>query len=363
MNNSFSIFTNVIIFTLLFIIFIYVYKTKEKKYTENPKIINFVGSDEYTFREMTTYINNNFKNVYLINGRVLSISTNKNITPSEKTVYIPYISPNEINTQISSKPLINQYNSMINRNKDFVFLANDNVDVIWNTDKIKRDVNKDFLIDNENEVDGKHNTHLIFTNYLYKNNKAVHVNYLVKKKGITQNGIDSFVQFLNYFSNYVINNKILFFSISGNVNVLSNKLKNIVRIIFKDSCYLSPGIEKKFITDIDDKHGARMCQFTIVSKTLAPYGVYFYLTRQRVEYFSNTNILVCEILSSSSNKKKAYNDDTENIYENFLKEKKNNTALKMDLERDEDFDMRKINFKQTGVYDRYQKTMPKIVYK
>lgn len=365
MKNNFFLFTNVIIIFFLIFFIIYVYKTRFIEYSENLKIINFVGSEKYTFLEMSSYIDSKFKNIFLINGRVLSEEETPSLEniPTNKLITIPYISPNVVNTQTQEPFLINQYNCLINKSKDFVFLTNTDKNVVWNTEKIKRNLNKDFLVDQKDLNNGNHNTHLIFSNYLYKNNNAVHVNYIVKKKSLNKTSLNSFIQFLNFFSNYLINNKILFFSIAGNANIVSNDIKNVVRKIFKDSCYLSPGIENKFITEIDQKIGARCSQFIIVSKTLAPNGVYFYLTRQRIEFFSNSNILVCEILSSKDNKKKSSNDDTENIYENFLKEKIHNTALKMDFERDEEFNVKNLDFKQTGIYNSYEKQGTKLVSK
>lgn len=331
-----------------------------KKYNENNlKIIDIttIGSDH---KSIMRNIYNIFRDTFIVNGsyrfpkkperkhNILLFQTeDSNITS------FPFISPNLVLSQLEDNILIAGFKTLINNSGDFCFLNYLNEYVSWNSESeyIKQRTNENsFLIDDEtSDPEHLHYSYLIVTRYLFKGLNAVHINYIVKKKGINLNSTKAFIKFLNYSLDFITKNKIFYFTIAGNANIKSAKWRKLIKKVFKDTCYISPGIESKFITDIDIKYGARASRFIIISKVMAPFGVYFYLTEQKIESFSNSNILVAEILQQK-NFKKSINDDTERIYNNFMKEKSINPSLRLDLETDNDVNFNGLNLEEKGIY-------------
>lgn len=352
------IFIILIYFFLILYIMIKIHSIK--KYDDNNlKILDIttIGSDH---KSIMRNIYSIFGDVFIVNGSyrfpkkperkhniILFQTEESNITS------FPFISPNLISSQLEDNILIAGFKSLINSSGDFCFLNYSNEFVSWNSESeyIKqRTNNNSFLIDDETEdPEHLHYSYLIITRYLFNGLNAVHINYIVKKKGININSTKAFIKFLNFSLDFITKHKIFYYSIAGNANIKSAKWQKLIKKVFKDTCYISPGIESKFITDIDTKYGARASRFIIISKPMAPFGVYFYLTEQKIESFSSSNILVAEILKQKSFEKSP-NDNTVRIYNNFIKERQINPSLRLDLETDNDVNFNGIDLTEKGKY-------------
>lgn len=336
-------------------------KGKDEKGNLKLVDIPITGSDHKSLMRNVYML---FGNVFIVNG---SYRFPKKPDKEKKVFYIkltqteetptntfPFISPNMISPQTEDVVLIAGYKSLVNSAGDFCFLNHQSENMKWSSeiDYIKNRIGeKCFLIDDEtkNNDAQQHFSYLILAPYLFNGSKALHINYIVKKKGVNDFNTKAFIRFLNFVQDYITKNKIFYFTIMGNSNISSAKWRKITNKIFKDSCYMSPGTESEFITDIDTKHGARANRFIIISKTMAPYGVYFYLTQQKIDYFSTSNILVAEILENGSYEKNI-NDDTKRIYDSFQNEMRINSALHLDLETDNDVNLESFDLKEVGIY-------------
>lgn len=349
---NFIIYIFIVIYFFIFIYLIIKITEKKSINDENLKIINLnlTGSDYIT---MMRSLNSTFNNIFIVSGIYSFVNHQKHpikLLQTKKTINeIPFLSPNINSLDIETKKFIAGYNSLLNNSGDFVFLSDAYDNIEWNSNNgyIKsRNEENTFLIDCDEDT---HYSRVIITRYLYNSQKAVHFNYIVKKGGVTKNETFDFIKFINYVNKFIQDEKIFYFSVSGITNLSSAKWHKIINMVFKESCYVSPGISSDFITSIDVKKGARSNRFIFVSKELAPFGVYFYLTEQKIDLISTSNILVAEILSS---KKRCLskNDDTKKIYNKFLKQKLLIPSLKQDMESFNDVDLHSFKLNEIGTY-------------
>lgn len=165
---------------------------------------------------------------------------------------------------------------------------------------------------------------LIITRYLIGNSPAIHVNYILQKEGTKllsekQKVISEIlIGFLKYISNFIKQNQIAYFSFAGSSGLSSAFNKKYINSIFGNSVYISPGSEENvYVSHVmkDANHSKFFTNdFIVVSKSLAPYGVDFYLTEPNLTYMTNKYVLVAEIHTSpKKDKTKNPNDKTEEI--------------------------------------------------
>lgn len=358
---NFIIYFFIVIYFFIFIYIIIKITTEQSIIDNNLKIINLnlTGSDYVT---MMRNLHSVFDNIFMVTGSYSFDNHERHpikLLQTKKTINeIPFLSPNINSVDIKTVEFIPGYKSLLNNTGDFVFLSDgyDHIDWNSNNDYIKsRNEETTFLIDNESDYEEKtHYSRIIITRYLYNSQKAVHFNYIVKKKGVSKNETIAFIKFINYVNKFIQDEKIFYFSVSGITNLSSAKWHKIINIVFKESCYVSPGITSDFITSVDAKKGVRSNRFIFVSRKLAPFGVYFYLTEQKIDLISSSNILVAEILSSKK-KYTSKNDDTKKIYNKFLKQKLLIPSLKQDLENFNDVDIHSFKLNEIGNYDHIAK--------
>lgn len=349
----------IIVIIIYFFVFVYlITKIQDKPIQHNLKIIDIpvIGVKH---KEVVRNIFNRFKNIFILNGLYRYPKTSNKRTNEKHldfedgaSVNLPFLSPNITDVTIEDKIPVAGFKSIINYNGDFTFINDRISDVCWNsnTDFIKqRTLENTFLVDDESN--NQNQTHYIYLNvirYIFKGNNAVHINYIVRKKGMGDKNVIAFIKFLNWFQQFVTKNNLFYFSISGNNNIRSAKWRKIVKKILKDSCYISPGIESHFITDNDNKYGARTSRFIIVSKPMAPNGVYFYLSQQVVDNLSPSNILIAEILQKD--KYKSVDDETQVIFNNISKERHINPSMRIDLETTNDVNLEQFNLHNMGIF-------------
>lgn len=351
----------IIIVIIYFFVFIYLLtKIQDKPIQHNLKIID-IPVKGVKHKEIVRNIFNRFKNVFILNGfyRHPKNTDNKKINDKHLEFEngniedLPFISPNLIDVTIEDKIPVAGFKSIINHVGDFTFINDRISNMCWNsnTDFIKqRTTENTFLVDEEkNNQDSNHYLYLNIIRYIYNGNNAVHINYIVKKKGMSDKNVIAFIRFLNWFQQFTKKNNLFYFSISGNSNIRSAKWRKIVKKILKDSCYISPGIESQFITDNDNKYGGRTSRFIIISKPMAPYGVYFYLSQQVIDNLSSCNILIAEILEKDKYNKSP-DDETKLIFNNFTKERHINPSLRIDLETSNDVNLEQYNLQEVGVF-------------
>lgn len=350
------LFVSIITVLIFVIILIYIFnicKANVEVDNRNLKIINVSTTGDNFF--LIQNLLHQFNDVFIINlANNLPKDKNnleKHTRKSKRIMYgnyekyvkeLPHISDNNI-SGYEEEIFIYGYKSCISWHGDSV-LINPNLRGV-NDEKINWYYeNTSFINDripdktffSETPITDKHNkstsySHIIITRYLYNSSPAIHINYIVRKAGMSEQGVKSFIGFLNYVKKFLDDNKIFYFSIAGNSNIRSAQWKKISYAIFHDSVYISPGIEKKFITDNDLKNCIRCSNFIIISKKMAPYGICFYVSKPKLEYISNKYILVAEIISKKNkNNYRPIYDNTEEIYENIEEEKNNNTGIVID---------------------------------
>lgn len=392
--NNFSFFKLIIIAIIIIYLFMFIYifktyvKNDKKEKIERLKIIN-IKSDGLDHFSILNNIYREFGDTFIINGlyafpkddkQQLKRNVRQQTPPptddkkkkhkhivlygnqNKQVTSLPFLSPNKT-SQFEDEIFINGYKSSVNVSGDFV-LINDNLttpnnyEISWcasesNSFIQERTTDNTFLRDKEVVINGenKHFSHLIVTRYLVNNSPALHVNYIVKKKGMNEQNIISFIKFLNYIEKIITQEKIFYFSIAGDAHINSAKWRKIAYKIFKNSIYISPGVESRFLTDNAFKYGAQTTNFIIVSKLLAPFGVYFYLSKTKIDYFSSYFTLVAEILNSENDNAKSLKDDTDLIYQTFLKEKEIDPSIRLDMETSNEFNLTKFDFNEIGEYE------------
>lgn len=357
----FQIFIITIIIIYLFIFLYLFYHQSEEESQHNLKIID-IPVNGVKFKKIAKNVLTRFQDVFILNGSYTFLKEGNNKKRVDKklefdngtSVDLPFISPNLIDTTTEDLIPVAGFKTVINSFGDFTFINDIGGDVSWNSNSDfikKRTPDQTFLIDDETrDKDLKHYLYLNVIRYIYKGNQAVHVNYIVKKTGMSKNNVSAFIKFLNWFQHFTNKHNCFYFSISGNSNIRSAKWRKIAKKVFKDSCYISPGIESHFITDYETKYGGRASRFMIISKPLAPFGVYFYVSQQKIDNLSSySNILVAEILQKK-NYKKSKNDETELIFKKFTKERHVNPLIRIDFETSNDVNLEKYDFNEFGFF-------------
>lgn len=282
---------------------------------------------------------------------------------------------NELPNITSKEEFLGGYNSCVSPQGDMVFLYKyakgiDNKKIIWENKTAdylsKRTIENTFLTEkyfspeNGNETNG---SYVILTRYLYNDKPALHVNYIMRKQGAHRDYLlQVFIGFLNYLKNFIKQNQIHYYSVAGRTNLNSLKWQVAIKKIFNSDVYYSPGVEKKFISDVSNPSLYYTPDFIFVCKNLAPYGVYFYLTEPLYNYTPN-KILVCEILTKENKNKniKSINDHTQLIYDNVINEKQFiNKNLKIDDLGHNEINFQHLDFTKVNNYiplDRKIKTL------
>ncbi|QKE44565.1 hypothetical protein Yalta_118 [Yalta virus] len=363
--SLYTIIIIIIVIVLYFFMLIYLYNRKPVIHTQNNLKIIDIPIKGIKHKEIVRNIVNRFKNVFILNGYCRPNKINRKMIENKQIeieygsmVDLPFISPNLTNITIEDTIPVIGFKSVINHSGDFTFINDRISNVFWNsnTDFIKQRIPVNtFLVDDEKQnQDDTHYLYLNITRYIFNGNNAVHVNYIVKKKGMNEKNVIAFIRFLNWFQHFLQEHNLFYFSIAGNNNIRSAKWKKIVKNILKDSCYVSPGIESGFITDNDNKYGGRASRFIIISKLMAPYGVYFYLSQQVVDNFTPCHILIAEILQKGNNVKSP-DDETQLIFEKFTKERHINPSLRIDLETVNDVNLEQYDLSEVGLFKSVNK--------
>lgn len=284
-------------------------------------------------------INQRIGDVFIHSGRFFKHEVE--LVPREKkhiikTIEYPFLSPNTSDQKLDELPFITSYYSAVNNSGDFVFMDNltrgiDNEPIAWykeGNDYIKKRTNETVFLKEVERFDIS-DSRLIMFRYLFNNNNAIHINYISRKVGMGNAQVQAFINFLNFVRNYLQEEKIFYFSISGFVPALSSHWRTMAKLILKDSCYISPGSEEGFLTINDTKYGARASDFIIISKGLAPYGVKFYLMRPILGR-SSKPLLVAEILQKGKDIERPEVDETIRISDKFFESKKNDNSVYRD---------------------------------
>lgn len=204
----------------------------------------------------------------------------------------------------------------------------------------------------------KQMSYLIITKYLYNNQPAIHVNYINKKKGLVNNTLfQTFIGFINYINSYLNIHKIKYFTIAGCSQIVSARWQAYVKNVFQNNVFISPGIKDGFITTNDPVEGVSTPDFIIVSKSLAPYGVYFYVTELTYDYNPSKYLLVAEILKFKNQDLKTKNDKTKDIYAKVMNRARTDVSMLIDKVTGNEVFLNRFNTEQVNVYIPLKKTL------
>lgn len=319
---------------------------------------------------------NNFDNLFLLN---IQYNYKYPLSVTKKTSKYKFLLYGNYQKKIESLPFISNskffmddeniymynYKANISSKGDMVLLK-DNINFInnkkieWNNNTnefVKNQIfDQTFLSQKKITVHDKEQSfsHLIICRYLINDVPAIHVNYIVRKGGMSDSGIQCLIGFLNYIKTIIHTQNIIYFSIAGNANLYSAQWQNIIYKIFQNSVYISPGIEQRFITTLSNKNKIHTSEFMIISKTLAPFGVYFYLMKPKINYISNKFILVGEILTKNNRTQNTTlykNDNTGEIYYLIKERKKIDNMLTIDQMTSNDINLNKFDFNLKNEYE------------
>lgn len=326
----------------------------------NLKIINahLIGNYDETVKDLK----NKFGDIFIINGLYNSgNNSEKHVYGDMKSAILeyPYISENTLEHK---KIFIPNFKSSVSYSLDFILL-NDllvtpfNTEIHWyiKDNNFLNRTKENTFFETTLEDNKTHYSRIIITRYIYNNQAAVHINHIVKKMDFhSQISIDSFIGFLNFVKNFLDKNKIFYFSLGGISNIRNSYWTKFTKFIFKDTVYISPGTADKFITQNNYyKNIMTTSDFIIISKSMAPHGVYFYTTKNT----ETSNLLVAEILCEENKSKyKSIHDETEKIYRETQKRKEEYPNIEIDKVLEYNVDLTVFNLKLINDYHSINNT-------
>lgn len=147
-------------------------------------------------------------------------------------------------------------------------------------------------------------SHIILHSYLFNGENAVHANYTCwfdYNGGLkSKRSIQSFINGMNYIYDYIKKHNIRYYTIAGDANILSHYWTTYLNYKFgRNNVYLSPGEENYFYT-LNDESGISTPDFILISKTIAPFGVSFYMDELLFETSGQHYYLVAEIFKTDN---------------------------------------------------------------
>jgi len=298
---------------------------------------------------------NNDRHTTISNPTYASLLTGKRM---------PFLTPN-IYSLNENNVYFNGFKSLVMKQGDAIHLNNfaktvDDKQIDWVSDKafIKdRKVETCFLKNKQVSTELLYRNKLIIMRYLIDNDNAVHINFINNRKFNDKESIKGFIGSLKYIKNFITTNNVKYFSIAGSADFSSVKRNKYAKALFPDNIYISPSVEDKFYQISNEKEVIKeneITDFIIISKSLAPYGVKYYLTEIPFTFNHTKYVLVSEIQTSNIPRNSLY-DFTMEICNNMKKKKRLFPNTKMDFIESNNISLEELNtiaaFEYEKLYD------------